>query len=91
MVTPRDVDAVVAGCDRTKVTSSSLPGSIVGWCGLLLSSLRSLRSLGSVLGVHSSSGVKVPGMCTAGLNPVAVSSSRREHRSHARFGMILER
>jgi hypothetical protein len=91
VVTPRDVDSVVGGCDRTKVTSSLLSGLVVGRHRLLLSLLRSLRSLGSILGVCSPSGVNVPDICNAGLNPVAVNSSRRERHSRAHFGMILKR
>jgi hypothetical protein len=61
VVTPCNVDAGPVGCDRAKVTSSSLPTSAFVERRLGLSSLRSLRSLGMILGVKSLSGVKLPG------------------------------
>jgi len=66
VVTPRNVDAGPVGCDRAKVTSSLLPASAFVERGLRLSSLRSLRSLGMILGVKSPSGVKLPGSNCSG-------------------------
>jgi len=66
VVTPRDIDAGPVSCDRAKVTSSSLPASAFVKHGLGLSLLRLLRSLGTILGVKSPSGVKLPGSDCSG-------------------------
>jgi hypothetical protein len=74
----RDVDASPVGCDRIAVTSSSLLGSATVTRGLWLGSLMSLSSLSSVgivLGVSSSLGVKLPGRDGSGSKPAAINSS----------------
>ena len=58
---PCDFDAGPVSCNRAKVTSSLLPASVFVEHGLMLSSLRLLRLLGTMLGVRSLSSVKLPG------------------------------
>ena len=74
LVLARVVGAVV--CAMSNLTSFSLRGSTVTGHGLSVGSLRSLSSVGGVLGVSSSNGVKLPGKSGLELYPATMSSSK---------------
>ena len=63
---PYNIDTGPVSCNRTKVTSSSLPTLVFVKHRLVLSLLRSLRLLRTILGVRSLSGMKLPGSNSSG-------------------------